>query len=159
MPLISKKPFFIFVSQSGETADVISVIKKCKEANIPSLALTNSPLSSIDNLADSVIHLLAGKEISVASTKAYIAQVVTFSILARAVSMKKTNLRTNLNNLALAVENIFASKDLINTTINPSSTMQFLLKFKLNNPNNDVLTEVIGGHYNFILDFVQDTGV
>ena len=37
--------------------------------------------------------------------------------------------------------------------------MQFLLKFKLNNPNNDVLTEVIGGHYNFILDFVQDTGV
>ena len=113
MPLISKKPFFIFVSQSGETADVISVIKKCKEASIPNLALTNSPLSSIDNLADSVIHLLAGKEISVASTKAYIAQVVTFSILARAVSMKKTNLRTNLNNLALAVENIFASKDLI----------------------------------------------
>ena len=52
-----------------------------------------------------------------------------------------------------------ASKDLINTTINPSSTMQILLKFKLNNPNNDVLTEVIGGHYNFILDFVQDTGV
>ncbi|MCF0107980.1 MAG: glutamine--fructose-6-phosphate transaminase (isomerizing), partial [Bacilli bacterium] len=113
MPLLSENPFFIFVSQSGETADLISVIKKCHEYKIPNLAITNSPYSSIDTLADNVLHLYAGKEISVASTKAYTSQVVTFSILARAIANKKTSLRNNLNKLALAIESVLENRDII----------------------------------------------
>ena len=71
------------------------------------------PYSSIDTLADNVLHLYAGKEISVASTKAYTSQVVTFSILARAIANKKTSLRNNLNKLALAIESVLENRDII----------------------------------------------
>lgn len=112
MPLLSKHPFFIFVSQSGETADVISVIKKCKELDIKTLALTNSPMSSVEMLCNHSIHLEAGKEISVASTKAYTAQVVTFAILAKVVSGERTNLKTNLNRAALVIEELLNKKEI-----------------------------------------------
>lgn len=113
MPLLSDNPFFIFVSQSGETADLISVIKKCKELKIPNLAITNSVYSTIDSLSDNVIHIHANKEVSVASTKAYVAQIATFAILARAVANNRTSLKENLSNLALAIESILENKELI----------------------------------------------
>ncbi len=112
-PLITKNPFFIFLSQSGETADSISVMKQCKQKNYPILSITNSIESSMVNLSDYHLHIYAGKEIAVASTKAYVAQVVTCAILARAISNKKTNLKENLNKVALSMEKIIASKGVL----------------------------------------------
>lgn len=111
-PLITNKPFFIFVSQSGETADCISVMKKCKLSNYPMLAVTNSVESSMFNISNYNLNINAGKEISVASTKAYIAQIVTIAILAKSVSNKKTGLKENLNKIALVMEKLISQKNI-----------------------------------------------
>ena len=112
-PLFSKKPFFIFISQSGETADSISCLKYVNSLHYPSLALTNNIESSISRMCDYSIDLLAGPEIAVASTKAYIAQITVLSILAKAVSNRKTNLKANLSKAALAIEEVLQNSDII----------------------------------------------
>ncbi|WP_053217574.1 glutamine--fructose-6-phosphate transaminase (isomerizing) [Virgibacillus senegalensis] len=82
MPLLSEKPLFVFISQSGETADSRSVLVKIKELGHPSLTLTNVPGSTLSREADYTLHLHAGPEIAVASTKAYTAQIAVLAILA-----------------------------------------------------------------------------
>lgn len=82
MPLLSKKPFFIFISQSGETADSRQVLVKIKEMGYPALTITNVPGSTLSREADYTLLLHAGPEIAVASTKAYVAQVAVLAIVA-----------------------------------------------------------------------------
>ncbi|MFD1850085.1 glutamine--fructose-6-phosphate transaminase (isomerizing) [Oceanobacillus bengalensis] len=82
MPLLSSKPLFIFISQSGETADSRSVLVKIKEMGHPALTITNVPGSTLSREADYTLHLHAGPEIAVASTKAYTAQIAVLAILA-----------------------------------------------------------------------------
>lgn len=112
-PLILDKPCFVFVSQSGETADSIAVMKNVKAKGFPILAITNTEISSMVSLADYNLNIYAGKEIAVASTKAYVAQIVTCAILAKAVSGKKTNLKNNLNKVAISMESILDQAELI----------------------------------------------
>lgn len=112
-PLFSKKPFFIFISQSGETADLISCLNYINNAHFPSLALTNNIDSTISRLSTYSLDIMAGKEIAVASTKAYIAQVVILSILAKSISNRKTNLKENLSKASLAIELIFEDINII----------------------------------------------
>ena len=111
-PLISKKPFFIFFSQSGETADLIAVIKKVKKQKYPTLTITNCPESTLVRLSNYYLDLYAGKEIAVASTKAYTAMIVVSAILARAVCGNRTNLKNNLKSVSLAMEKVLESKEL-----------------------------------------------
>ncbi|MEW9677908.1 glutamine--fructose-6-phosphate transaminase (isomerizing) [Lentibacillus sp. L22] len=82
MPLLSAKPLFIFISQSGETADSRAVLVKIKEMGHPALTITNVPGSTLSREADYTLNLYAGPEIAVASTKAYTAQIAVFAILA-----------------------------------------------------------------------------
>lgn len=82
-PLINKKTYFIFVSQSGETLDVINVLKKCKELKIPTLGITNSINSTITHLCDNILYICAGRETSVASTKAFLGQSILFLLLSK----------------------------------------------------------------------------
>ncbi len=82
MPLLSEKPLFIFISQSGETADSRTVLVKIKEMGYPALTITNVPGSTLSREADYTLHLYAGPEIAVASTKAYTAQIAVLAILA-----------------------------------------------------------------------------
>ena len=72
----------IGVSQSGETADTITAIKQAKEKNAHVLIVTNRPDSNMARLADSLIPVNAGIEVSVAATKSYIAQMISFYLLA-----------------------------------------------------------------------------
>ncbi len=72
---------FIFVSQSGETADLIRCVDIVKERGNTIITVTNSKGSTLDRLADFTLLLYAGYEVSVASTKAYTAQVTLFSLL------------------------------------------------------------------------------
>jgi glucosamine--fructose-6-phosphate aminotransferase (isomerizing) len=85
MPLLSKKPLFIMISQSGETADSRQVLVKANQMGIPSLTITNVPGSTLSREATYTMLLHAGPEIAVASTTAYTAQVATLAILAKAV--------------------------------------------------------------------------
>ncbi|SEI07283.1 glutamine--fructose-6-phosphate transaminase [Halobacillus karajensis] len=82
MPLLSEKPLFVYISQSGETADSRSVLVQTKELGHPALTLTNVPGSTLSREADFTMHLHAGPEIAVASTKAYTAQMAVLAILA-----------------------------------------------------------------------------
>lgn len=111
-PLISKRPFFIFFSQSGETADCIAVMQKIKKQKHPILTITNTTESTMVRYSDFHLNLYAGKEIAVASTKAYTAMLVLSAILARAVSGAKTNLKNNLKAVCLAMEKVLENKEI-----------------------------------------------
>lgn len=89
MPLLSEKPLFIFISQSGETADSRQVLVKIKKLGHPSLTITNVAGSTLSREADHTLLLYAGPEIAVASTKAYTAQIAVLSILAAVTAESK----------------------------------------------------------------------
>ena len=72
----------IGVSQSGETADTITAIKQAKDKGSHVLIITNRPDSNMARLADSLIPVNAGIEVSVAATKSYTAQLISFYLLA-----------------------------------------------------------------------------
>lgn len=81
-PLLSKHPLFIFISQSGETADSRGVLVEIKKRGYPAVAITNVRGSTLSREADYALHTFAGPEIAVASTKAYTAQIGVLAILA-----------------------------------------------------------------------------
>ncbi len=89
MPLLSEKPLFIFISQSGETADSRSVLVQVKKLGHPSLTLTNVHGSTLSREADHTLLLHAGPEIAVASTKAYTAQIAVLAILSVDIARSK----------------------------------------------------------------------
>ena len=72
----------ILISQSGETADTLAALRLAKEKGIKTLAVVNIVGSSIAREADTVLYTLAGPEISVATTKAYSAQLIAMDCLA-----------------------------------------------------------------------------
>ena len=72
----------ILISQSGETADTLSSLRKAKEEGIDTLAIVNVVGSSIAREADETLYIKAGPEIAVATTKAYSAQALLISLLA-----------------------------------------------------------------------------
>lgn len=82
MPLVSQNPLFIFISQSGETADSRGVLVNVKKLGYPALTITNVPGSTLSREADFTLHTYAGPEIAVASTKAYTAQMAVLALLA-----------------------------------------------------------------------------
>jgi glucosamine--fructose-6-phosphate aminotransferase (isomerizing) len=81
-PVLSPKSLAIFVSQSGETADTLAALRLCKSRRIRTLGIVNVIGSSIARECDRTIFTQAGPEISVASTKAYTAQVTVLTLLA-----------------------------------------------------------------------------
>lgn len=90
----------IGVSQSGETADTITAIRQAKEKGAHVLIITNRPDSSMARYADSLIPVSAGIEISVAATKSYTAQLLSFYLLAIKLSeIKETLSKEFLHNL------------------------------------------------------------
>lgn len=95
MPLLSEKPLFIFISQSGETADSRAVLVNIKEKGYKSLTITNVQGSTLSREANFTMLLHAGPEIAVASTKAYTAQIAVLSILAQ-VAARDNNIDTNV---------------------------------------------------------------
>ncbi len=120
MPKLSKHPFFIFLSQSGETADSRQVLVKVNELNLPSLTMTNVPNSTLSREATFTMELLAGPEIAVASTKAYTAQIAVEAVLAKALGeakglqvAKDFNLKEQLALAANGIQTIVDEKDRI----------------------------------------------
>ena len=85
-----KKPFIIMISQSGETADLIHCLKIIKANNLKNLIITNTGGSTLDRNCMYSLLLNSGIEVSVASTKAYVAQVTLLAMLAASLSKDKT---------------------------------------------------------------------
>ncbi|SUM34332.1 glucosamine--fructose-6-phosphate aminotransferase [Staphylococcus gallinarum] len=86
MPLLSEKPLFIYISQSGETADSRAVLVETNKLGHKSLTITNVAGSTLSREANHTLLLHAGPEIAVASTKAYTAQIAVLSILSQIVA-------------------------------------------------------------------------
>ena len=124
MPLLSKKPLFIFISQSGETADSRQVLVKANEMGIPSLTVTNVPGSTLSREANMTMLLHAGPEIAVASTKAYTAQIAALAFLAKAVGeangnekAKAFDLVHELSIVAQSIESTLSEKEVIDEKV------------------------------------------
>ncbi|MBL8087062.1 MAG: glutamine--fructose-6-phosphate transaminase (isomerizing) [Chthonomonas sp.] len=88
-PVLSPRSLAIFISQSGETADSLAALKLCRERRIRTLGIVNVIGSSIARECDRTIFTQAGPEISVASTKAYTAQVIALILLVLHVAQVK----------------------------------------------------------------------
>lgn len=85
MPVLSEKPFFIYLTQSGETADSRQVLVQTNKLAYKSLTITNVKGSTLSREADYTLLLHAGPEIAVASTKAYTGQIAVMAVLAEAL--------------------------------------------------------------------------
>lgn len=124
MPLLSKKPLFIFISQSGETADSRQVLVKANQMGIPSLTVTNVPGSTLSREANHTMLLHAGPEIAVASTKAYTAQIAALAFLAKAVGDANASEKAaafdlvhELSIVAQSIESTLSEKELIDNKV------------------------------------------
>ena len=123
MPLLSSKPFFIFITQSGETADSRQALVKVNELNYPSLTITNVKGSTLSREATFTLLLHAGPEISVASTKAYTAQVAVMAILSDVLSNHQVlDMKKELGIIANNIEAILTEKDKIQTWVESNLT-------------------------------------
>ena len=103
---LNKKNLYIFVSQSGETADTFAALDLCKKNKIKTCSVVNVVESSIARLSDLVLPIHAGPEIGVASTKAFIGQLLVLYILAIKISeirkeISKSDYEKKINDLKI----------------------------------------------------------
>ena len=124
-----------FVSQSGETADTLSALKKAKAEGIYAIAICNVLGSSITKQADDTIYIHAGPEISVASTKAFTSQVFTCRVLAHFINQIKREksqlpaLKNEISNIEKYIHQIYTFDATIKNTarkIYPTNQMLYL---------------------------------
>ncbi|KRK48113.1 glutamine--fructose-6-phosphate transaminase (isomerizing) [Secundilactobacillus kimchicus] len=126
-PILSEKPFFIFLSQSGETADSREVLVNVNAAGHESLTITNVQNSTLSREATYTMLLHAGPEIAVASTKAYTAQIALQAILAKALGeadkqivAQRFDIRQQLGLVATGIQAIVDEKDKIEALVKQS---------------------------------------
>lgn len=81
-PIIIPNSVVILISQSGETADTLEVLRKMKAINVPTISICNVKNSTIDRESDGSLYMNAGPEIGVASTKAFTSTLVVLECLA-----------------------------------------------------------------------------
>lgn len=106
LPLLTPNPAVILISQSGETADLIKCLDLIKKTNIPVFTISNVETSTLARQTDGFINLLAGPEIAVASTKAYVAQLAILAIIAHLLSDTVDDLTTKFNRVIDSIEDI-----------------------------------------------------
>jgi len=121
-----KKNLYIFISQSGETADTFAALDLCKKNNVKTCAIVNVVESSIARHADLVLPIHSGPEIGVASTKAFLGQLLVLYIL----SLKISESRNEISNVEF-IKKINALKrlpDLIKETLKCQDKIQVIAK-------------------------------
>ncbi|MEE0857618.1 MAG: glutamine--fructose-6-phosphate transaminase (isomerizing) [Ruminococcus sp.] len=91
-PIVGRDDLVIIISQSGETADSLAALRLAKSKGATTLAIVNAKGSSIAREADMLIYTLAGPEIAVASTKAYITQLSVMYLFAFELALAKETL-------------------------------------------------------------------
>ncbi|MBQ1506836.1 MAG: glutamine--fructose-6-phosphate transaminase (isomerizing), partial [Ruminococcus sp.] len=91
-PIVGRDDLVIIISQSGETADSLAALRLAKKKGATTLAIVNAKGSSIAREADMLIYTLAGPEIAVASTKAYITQLSVMYLFAFELALAKETL-------------------------------------------------------------------
>ena len=121
---------YIFVSQSGETADTAAALDICKKNKVKTCSIVNVVESTIARNSDWVLPIHAGPEIGVASTKAFSGQLLVLFIL----SLKLAKMREDINE-NIYDENIKKLKqipDAIKESLNSENEVQLIAKEFLN---------------------------
>lgn len=109
-----KNTLVILISQSGETADTLACLRKAKDDNIDTLSIVNVAESSIARESKYVMYTKAGCEIAVATTKAYLAQVETLSIITMWLTNNKSlELLNEIKKISNIIEE-YVSKNYLN---------------------------------------------
>ena len=128
---------YIFVSQSGETADTYAALDLCKKNNMKTCAVVNVIESSIARDANFVLPIHCGPEIGVASTKAFLGQILILYILSLKLGHLKKDIKTEdykekikeLRNLPKLVEQtllVDSEIQTISSTFNEAKGSMFL---------------------------------
>ncbi|WP_426349932.1 glutamine--fructose-6-phosphate transaminase (isomerizing) [Alloiococcus sp. CFN-8] len=121
-PIITDRTLIIVVSQSGETADTLAVLREGKKKGARVLAITNVVGSSVSREAHDVLYTWAGPEIAVASTKAYVTQLIAFYIVAlRFAELKNT---ISQEELELLKEELYRLPALAQETLKHQDVLQ-----------------------------------
>ena len=123
---LNKSDLYIFVSQSGETADTYAALEKCKKNNIKTCGVVNVVESSIARSADFVLPIYAGPEIGVASTKAFIGQMLVLYLLTIKISKEREDI-DNETYKKLVVE-IKKIPELIKKTLSKQNDIQVIAR-------------------------------
>jgi glucosamine--fructose-6-phosphate aminotransferase (isomerizing) len=92
--LVDKDTLVVPISQSGETMDVVSVLKGVKQTGAKVASIVNVPYSTVQRLSDMSVEILAGQEICVAATKSYTNQLITLFCLAREIGSNDIDFNT-----------------------------------------------------------------
>lgn len=120
--LVDRNTLVIAISQSGETMDVVTVLKDIKKKGAKIASLVNVPYSTVQRLSDSSIDIMAGQEVAVASTKAFTNQVLVLLRLAQelgfdidltkiSANIKKT-ISDNTKKIKQLADEIYEQKDI-----------------------------------------------
>ena len=129
----NEKTLTILVSQSGETADTLAALRKAKQNGTYTLGIINVVGSSIAREADSVLYIKAGCEIAVATTKAYLAQVLILSLITINKAISNNNISKEKAKLIL--EDLKKLPNMIDDLIKEKEKFEIIAKniYKDNN--------------------------
>ena len=118
----------ILITQSGETADTLSCLRLLKELGVPQIVLTNVEGSTAVREADDAMFLLAGPELGVASTKAFLAQIVYMMFFALELGLKKPHPEHSNAHIYSILDEFFRIPALMEETLNLSPSIRDLVK-------------------------------
>ncbi len=94
-PVLDKKSFALFISQSGETADTLAALRLAKDNGLPTMSLCNTRRSTIDREADLHLYMNSGVEIGVASTKAFLSTLAVLNTLSTFLAEKRNHITSD----------------------------------------------------------------
>ena len=122
----NNKNLYVFISQSGETADTFAALDLCKKNNAKTCSIVNVVESSIARSSDFVLPIHAGPEIGVASTKAFIGQMLVLYILAIKISEIRNEITKS--DFAKKIQELIKLPELIKKTLKCQDQIQIIAK-------------------------------
>ena len=117
---------YIFVSQSGETADTAAALEICKKNNVKTCSVVNAIESTIARNSDWVLPIHAGPEIGVASTKAFVGQMLVLYILCLKLGKERKDLTDKL--YEMNIENLKSLPEAIKKSLKVENSIQVMAK-------------------------------
>ena len=121
-----KKNLYIFISQSGETADTFAALDLCKKNHVKTCAIVNVVESSIARNSDFVLPIHAGPEIGVASTKAFLGQMLVLYVLSIKISVIRNEI--NKDDYTKKINDLIKLPNLISETLKCEDKIQTIAK-------------------------------
>ena len=123
---LNTNDLYIFVSQSGETADTYAALEKCKINKVKTCGIVNVVESSIARLADFVLPIYAGPEIGVASTKAFLGQMLVLYLLILKISKERNDI--DFDEYKKMILDLKKLPDFIKETLSKQNDIQVIAK-------------------------------